>query len=258
MVEVEVREGRFGGRSVSHVERQYLLTDKDELIAEVDHATRRFERGQTRARAAYLDRPLATYTAEDRERFAQQYEAEQKARRGSAPRYIEDVKVGEALPPLLKGPLTITNLIGFLLGGGCGLNPANRMTHSFLKLHPGVKVIHPDTGIPDTIEAPHWEPALARASGIPGGYDFGFQRVSWMSHIVTDWMGDHGFLAELQVKLTGMNILGDTTWINGEVSEVDTAAGLATVSIASTNQLGEETTRGWAKVRLPSRAGGAA
>ena len=254
MVDVQVHEGKFGGRSVSHVERQYLLTEKDELIAEVDHTTRRFERGQTRSRAAYLDRPLATYTAEDRERFAAQHEAEVKARRGAEPRFIEDVAVGEALPPLLKGPLTITNLIGFLLGGGCGLNPANRMAHSFLKLHPGVKMIHPETGIPDTIEAPHWEPALARASGIPGGYDFGFQRVSWMSHIVTDWMGDHGVLEELQVKLVGMNILGDITWIRGEVTEIDAAAGLATVAIRSMNQLDEETTRGWAKVRLPRRS----
>lgn len=257
MLDVTVIEGRFGGRSVSHLERHYLLTSKDELIAEVDHTTRRFERGQTRSRAAYLDRPIATYTAEDRERFAEQYEAEAKARRGSTPRYIEDVQVGEALGPMLKGPLNLTNMIGFLMGGGCGLNPANRMAHNFLKLHPGVRVVHPETGIPDTIEAPHWEPVLARASGIAGGYDFGFQRISWLSHLVTDWAGDDGFLSELQVKLVGMNIIGDITWMRGTVTEVDLATGLATVEITATNQLDEVTTRGLAKVRLPSKSGGA-
>ncbi|MDB5471513.1 MAG: hypothetical protein JWR84_3073 [Caulobacter sp.] len=253
MVEVLEHEGSFGGRSISHVERQYLLTDKDELVATVDHTIRRFDRSQTRARGAYLDRPLATYTAEDRARFEAQYEAEIGLRRGGTPRYIEDVKVGEKVGPMLKGPLTITNMIGFLLGGGSSLNITNRMLPTFLKMHPGSKMIHPETGIVETIEAPHWETAFARASGMPAGYDFGFQRISWLQHLITDWMGDAGFLKELEVQLRRPNILGDVTWLSGLVTDVDLAAGVATVAITATNQLDETTTRGLARVELPKR-----
>ena len=253
MIGVTVHEGNFGGRSVSHTERNYLLTDKDELVAEVDHIIRRFERKQTSTRGAYLDRPLAAYNADDRARFEAQYEAEIEARANARQRYIEDVKVGDPVGPMLKGPLTITNMIGFLLGGGSSLNPTNRMLHSFLKLHPASKMVHPETGIADTIEAPHWEPAFARASGMPSGYDFGFQRISWLSHLMTDFAGDEGFLAELEVQLLKPNIIGDVTWISGQVTDVDAASAIVTVAMTATNQLDEATTRGVGKVRLPRR-----
>ena len=253
MVGVTVHEGAFGGRSVSHVERNYLVTDKGEPIAEVDHIIRRLERSHTLSRGAYLDRSLATYTVEDRARFEAQYEAEIEARRNARQRYIEDVKVGDTVGPMLKGPLTITNMIGFLLCGGSSLNPTNRMAHSFLKLHPASKMVHPETGIADTLEAPHWEPAFARASGMPGGYDFGFQRISWLSHLMTDFAGDEGFLAELEVELLKPNIINDVTWLRGTVTAVDAAESLVTVAISATNQLNEATTGGIAKVRLPRK-----
>ena len=254
MISVTVHEGRFGGRSVSHTERNYLLTEKDELVAEVDHVIRRFERSQTSARGAYLDRPLAIYTAEDRQRFEAQYEAEIEARSTAVQRYFEDVKVGDELGPILKGPLTLTNMIGFLLGGGSSLNPTNRMLHSFLKLHPASKMVNPETGIVDTIEGPHWEPAFARASGLPGGYDFGFQRISWLSHLLTDFVGDQGFLAEMEVQLLKPNIIGDVTWIGGRVTEIDEASGLVTIAVSATNQLNETTARATGKAQLPRKS----
>jgi acyl dehydratase len=253
MVEVNVHEGSFGGRSVSHVERQYLLNEHDEPIAEVDHIIRRFERGQARSRGAYLDRPLATYTEEDRGRFDAQYAREVDARRGATPLHLEDVKLGDRMGPMLKGPLTVTNLVGFLLGGGSGLNPTNRMSYSFMKLHPGARMIHPQTGIADTIEAAHWEPAFAQASGMPTAYDFGFQRISWVAHLISDWAGDDGFLKTLDVKLVKPNLLGDVTWLNGKVTAIDLGEGVATVTVETTNQLEEITTRATATIELPRK-----
>jgi hypothetical protein len=77
--------------------------------------------------------------------------------------------------------------------------------------------------------------------------------VSWASHLITDWAGDHGFLSELDLQLVRPNILGDITWISGEVTGVDVALQRATVAILGRNQLGEITTRGAAKVTLPRR-----
>ncbi|MDB5475774.1 MAG: hypothetical protein JWP49_1285 [Phenylobacterium sp.] len=254
LVDVSVGEGRFGGRTVAHVERISLVTVEGEVVAEVDHTIKRFERSETRERRTYLDRPLARYSAADRKRFADQYEAEAAARRGGRERYVEEVRVGETLGPMLKGPLTITNMVGWLLGGGSNLNPTNRMLHEFGKLHPGAMMLHPETGILDTIEAPHWEPVFAQASGLPTGYDIGCMRISWFSHLVTDWMGDHGLLTDLQTKIVKPNLMGDVTWLTGEVTGIEDAAErLVSVQLTATNQLDEVTAIGSAKVKLPQR-----
>lgn len=254
LVDVTVAQGQFGGRTVTHVERISLVTLQGEVIAEIDKTIKRFERAETQSRRTYLDRPLATYTAEDRARFAAQYESEKAARRGGRIRYVEDVRVGEKLSPLLKGPLTITNLVGWILGGGSNLNPTNRMLHGFAKLHPAAMLLHPQTGIWDTIEAPHWDAGFARMGGFPAGYDLGAMRISWMSHLITDWAGDHGETVELQATIRRPNFMGDITWVNGEVVAIEEAGDrLIDVRIAATNQLDEVTATGLAKIKLPRK-----
>jgi hypothetical protein len=250
LAEVTVQDGGFGGRSVAQVERITFLAG-DEIIAEQDQTIRRFERAAARGRAAYLDRPLAVWTGRDRARFERHYQGEIAARRGAEPRFIEDVKVGDTLGPMLKGPLTITSLIGFLLGAGSGNTPANRMTASFLKRSPGARLVHPVSGIEDTLKAAHFDTDLARASGMATGYDFGVARVSWLSHLITDWAGDHGFLLDLRARIRRPNFLGDITWLKGEVTGVD--ADIADIALTAENQLGDITATGVARVQLPGR-----
>ncbi len=36
-----------------------------------------------------------------------------ETRRGAAPLYWEDVDVGDAVPPVVKGPLTITDIVAW-------------------------------------------------------------------------------------------------------------------------------------------------
>ena len=252
LTEVTVDEGAFGGRSVTQVEKVSLVSSNGDLVAEVCRTLKRFERGATRGRSRYLDRARASYTEDDRARFADQYRAEAARRRGPTLRAVTDVQVGERLPRLLKGPLTVNNLVGFMQGWGGPLCAANRMSRTILDLHPGVRMLHPVSGIEENIESPHWDRELARASGMADGYDFGGQRISWLSHLVTDWMGDAGFLQDLEVQLRRPNFLGDVTWLDGEVVAVTPRDGVVTISLQATNQLDEVTAKGVAKVRLPA------
>lgn len=247
--------GSFGGRSVSHVEKTTFYDQDEQLVAEMLFTRKRFEREQARDRGTYLDRPLARYTEEDRRRFAEQYELETTQRRGAAPRYAQDVQPGDSLGRLLKGPLTITNIVGWMLGWGSPMCPTNRMAHQYIRRNPGSLLFDERTGIADTLEAGHWDPYFSRMSGFPTGYDFGCQRISWLTHLLTDWAGDAGFVTHLDARLHRPNLLGDVTWLAGEVTQVELQAehGIATCAITATNQLGEKTASATAKVRLPLR-----
>ena len=246
--------GRFGGRSATQVAGVTYRTKAGELVAERFSTIKRFERSEVRSRSKYLDRPLATYTEADRERIEQHYRQEATQRRGDEPRHHEDTRVGEKAPMLMKGPVSINNIIAFLIGQGSAYNAPNRLLYNILDNTPGIRMVHPETGVVDNWESPHWEPAFAKMSGYPGGYDFGNQRFSWMVHAITDWMGDHAALKEMEIRLLKPNILNDLSLINAEVINVDDAAGTVALDVSATNQLGEVSARGRALVALPRRS----
>jgi acyl dehydratase len=256
LAEVRVSDrSSFGGRSVAQTERQDLVTDTGEVLVEIDRTLKRFEREQARARSSLLDRALAHYSAEDRARFEAQYVRELGMRRGAKPRYVEDVREGELVGPMLKGPLLLGNILGFLLGAGNGLAPTNRMHQQLLDEHPSIKMIHPESGAAENFQAQHFDPAFARIGGMPTGYDFGMQRFSWLAHLVTDWMGDDGFLAELEFRLRQPNFINDVTWLSGRVAAVHIDEGRVELELSAVNQLDELTAGGRAVVQLPKRPG---
>ncbi|MFD0661780.1 hypothetical protein [Thermocatellispora tengchongensis] len=77
-----------------------------------------------------------------------------------------------------------------------------------------------------------------------------------MTQIVTDWMGDHGDLRSIDVRLRRPNLVGDTNHVTGEVvgTYVDDAGGhLAEIKIEVVNQNEVATATGTAVVRLPRR-----
>jgi len=124
---------------------------------------------------------------------------------------------------------------------------------------------HPALGIPNAFGVPeppervHWDDALARAVGVPAAYDYGPERVSWLGHLVTNWMGDAGFLRRLNVQVRRHNLIGDTTWCRGTVraKAVAEGQGEVTLDLRAVNQRGETIALGEAVVVLPRRGAGA-
>ena len=98
---------------------------------------------------------------------------------------------------------------------------------------------------------------MAREVGMPGGYDVGPQRISWMGQLMTNWMGDEGFLRRLNVSVRRPNIFGDVSWCRADVVDkrVDDGAHVVELELRVENQLGEVTAKGTATVALPSRTG---
>jgi acyl dehydratase len=92
---------------------------------------------------------------------------------------------------------------------------------------------------------------------MPGAYDQGWMRANWISHLVTNWAGDDGWVAELGVRLTMPNLVGDVTWCKGVVVAKrvgDDGAHLVDLSCWGETQRGDRNVEATAVVRLPSRS----
>jgi len=247
---------RFAGRSIQQVYRCQFYNQERALVAEGDSWCFRTERDTARERGTKYQREKEMapvhYSRENLAEIFGLYAAEKV--RGAEPRYIEDVHAGERLPTMVKGPMTVTGFIAFAQGWGGLYIRANRLAWKQLQKHPGLGIPN-KFGIPDVPERVHWEDDLATLVGTPAAYDYGPERCSWMSHHLTDWMGDSGFLSRLEVKIRRHNPVGDTLYISGEVTRTLERGGAhyAEISQKAVNQDGELSVLATATVRLPSR-----
>jgi acyl dehydratase len=249
-------ETRFAGRSIQQIYRCEFYDQEHELVAEGDSWCFRTERDTARERGTKYEeekkKAPVHYTRDDLAKIFALYEAEEI--RGANPRYIEDVKVGDKLRTMVKGPMTVTGFIAFAQGWGGLYIRSNRLAWKQLQKHPGLGIPN-KFGIPDVPERVHWEDDLAALVGTPAAYDYGPERCSWMSHQLTDWMGDSGFLRHLEVKIRRHNPVGDTLYLNGEVTRTfeEGDAHYAEIAQKATNQDGALSVLATGTVRLSSR-----
>jgi acyl dehydratase len=249
--ELRERPGRFAGRSFQQIYEVPFHDEAGRLVATGESYCFRTERDAARERGKY-EEIRVTWTPEQIEEIAARYREEEARRRGAQPRYIEDVSVGDPVPRITKGPYTATTAIAYLLGWGGLYVRAHGDAFDLFDRHPALGIPN-EWGVPEPPERVHWDPDLARRVGVPGAYDYGPERASWMGHLVTDWMGDDGFLRRLSVQVRRHNVLGELVTCDGRVSGVDRASGTVSLELNATNQDGHESARGSAEVVLPSR-----
>jgi len=208
----------FAGRAFQQIYHVDLSASTGELLCSGDSWCFRTERDAARELGTkYTDtkeRPMAKYSDDQLREVFDLYDGE--GVRGSEPRYIEDVEVGEVLPTMAKGPMTVTGFIAFAQGWGGLYIRANKLAHQQITKHPGLGIPNA-SGIPDVPERVHWEHDLATDVGAPGAYDYGPERCSWLMHHLTNWMGDDGFLAKHKVLIRRHNVVGDWIRITGSV-----------------------------------------
>lgn len=76
-----------------------------------------------------------------------------------------------------------------------------------------------------------------------------------MTHYLTDWMGDDGWLVRQYDEMRKFNFIGDVQIITGEVvgKRIENGNALVDVEFRATSQRGEVTAPATATVALPSR-----
>lgn len=251
---VEEKQGKFSGRLViQYVEATYT-NQRDELVARVLGWTTRHERRAARERGKYSDIADGGYSAEALSAIEQAELAEAERIAGGKTRYWEDVTEGEDLTPIARGPLSLMDTMGFLVG--CGRGHTHGILLQSSVRHPGHYFRNPEAGTGlEYTGIGHHRDSAARNVGVPGTYDYGPQRTAWLATLVTNWMGDAAFLKRCRADLRRFNVVGDTTWCRGKVTRkyVQDAHALVDIEIWTANQRDEVTTVGVATVILPSR-----
>jgi acyl dehydratase len=137
--------------------------------------------------------------------------------------YAEDVKVGDELPVLVKGPIQQIQLTRYA-GASGDFNPI------------------------------HQDEEFARAAGMGGVFAHGMLSMGFVAQAVTDWAGA-GRLRKIGVRFAGLVRLKDTVTCRGRVlvkSSKDDVH-LVELEIWAENQKGEKVVTGKATVALPSR-----
>jgi acyl dehydratase len=258
---VEVKESQFAGRSAI-VSNALSLYDADDVVYSDGvewyvHAERR-KRAEGEEKKAKEPHVPAHYTDEQLAEIEAAYDAEYV--RGADTLYIEDVEVGQKLPRMVKGPLTITDLINFHMGAGWliyGIWPY-RLAYENRKNLRGFYSKN-KYGAWDAVQRVHWDGDLAREVGLDDIYDIGALRQTMVSHYLHNYVGDDAWVYRIRYEFRNFNYMGDITWLTGEILEkrVDPVLGpLIEMSVTGTNQRGKENIRGSATVLIASRETG--
>jgi acyl dehydratase len=255
VVAVEEKQSEFSGRLVIQYVEAHFVNQHDDLVARVLGWCTRHERQAAREKGKYKDITKHDYTAEELAAIDKAVLEEDKNICGRNIRYWEDVEEGQELPPIARGPLSLMDTMGFLVG--CGRGHTHGVLLKGAVRHPGHFFRNPEAGggVEYTGIGHHRE-SVAKEVGVPGTYDYGPQRSAWVATLVTNWMGDAGFLKRIKTELRRFNTMGDTTWCKGKVTSKYKQEGypLVELDVWAENQRGERTvTNATATVLLPSK-----
>jgi len=244
---------RFAGRMFRQISHIRFVTAEGEEIADEESWGMRTERTAAAEKGKYKTLEFQPYTKEQLDSVAARYGEEQC--RGDTPLWYEDVEVGDMVPEIVRGPYTATTAVAFEQAWGGLFIWAHGYWFDFLNRHPAAG-INNSLGIPEPPEAVHWDTELARSVGVPRAYDYGPERIAWLSTMLVNWIGDAGDLKEFYCEVRRFNMIGDLTFGHARVTEkreLEDGRGSVRLDVWATDQREQTTAKGWAIVVLPKR-----
>jgi acyl dehydratase len=244
---------KFAGRSFQQTYHVDFFNQHGDKVAGADSWVFRTDRDEARERGTkYTEERgrVEPFTEAQLAEYSDIYASEEL--RGSTPRYWEDVKVGDTVPRIVKGPMTVTGFICYAQGWGGLYIRANKLAWKMQQAHPGLAIKN-RFNVPDCPERVHWDEAFALEVGAPGAYDYGPERCS---HHMTNWIGDQGFLRSSNCQIRRHNPDGDVMFIDGAVIRKFEESGKKYVEVEqkATTHRGELSAFGTAIAELPSKA----
>jgi len=139
--------------------------------------------------------------------------------------FYEDVKVGDSIPTLVKGPLERIQLVEYA-GASGDFNPI------------------------------HVDEVYAQAAGMKSVFAHGMLSMAFVGQLLTDWLGLEGELLQFQVRFAAMAWPGDVIASTGKIVRCfeEKGEGRVELELESRSQEGTVTVKGKAVARLPRRS----
>jgi hypothetical protein len=240
---------------------RYFVNQRDETIAiatgrNIYMATPPGKRKVKRETSMYHGKQRHHFSPEELEGIHRDFDAQIAGtkRRGSQTRYWEDVVEGEELSPLAKGVYDVCDACARTVVScyvyGFAIKWAAMRNH--LHHHPQ----DPETGEHRFRRDWHYDDHAAQMFGAPYANVAGIHNEMMLVHLVTDWMGDDGFVKSMDSQDRRMNFLGDATWVKGRVERkfVEDDEHLVELNVWGENQDGVTHTISKATVKLVTKA----
>ncbi len=250
-VHKEVTEGRdrTGRDTVYIVAETTYRNQAHEIVGIVEGSLAAMDKPKT---GLVLNRDVHAYSADDLAVLGAAIQAEQRTGRKPLPGFA--IQPGDELSPIVRGPLTVGDLIAWQAAIGPSYRAA-ALGYRDVLANPHSATVLPRVGWPVRYSQQHEDFTLAAQRGMPAPFDNSLMRAAWLSVLVTNWMGDSGVLRRMQVSTVRPVIYGDANWYAGRVIRKLDAGDetMVTIRLTGTNQLGELTTTGEAEVVIPAR-----
>ena len=191
---------------------------------------------------------LPTYTQEDLIKINKAQDKELEMLRGANPRYWEDVKEGDELTPVVRGPFTLTEKEAWNIGGHGNVHFSERLMRIYKERDP-----HHIVSYDPTFQAPN----MVRPGSLLR-FAAGEHLEAWRAMVLTNWMGDDAFLWKSRSEIRKFCMLGDTCFCKGKVVKkyCDNGKYCVDIDCWCENQRGEKIVPGTATIILPSREHG--
>lgn len=256
----DVKTSKFAGKTAFEYQRFEYWNQRDELVSAGYNLLVRYERQTARGKSDegtgkydYITMPHP-WTDEELEKVDEDVLAEEI--RGANIRYWEDVKVGDELQPVVKGPLGLLDMIAYTAGASPVLLAAHGTQLRNYKKHPAWAFRDPVNKSWEPVYGVHYLNSAAKAVGALWAYDAGIQRHSWLVNLLTNWISDAGWLKCCNAQYRAFVYLSDAVWFTGKVTKKyvdDNGEYCVDIDTKGTNQRKEDCIIGNATVILPSK-----
>lgn len=135
--------------------------------------------------------------------------------RGAEPRHWEDVEVGDETKPVALGPTTVWDMVAFCAGRQeMPFQPMRVIREASSE---GGLLADPVTGVTHMRIEWHLANRMANICGEVHAFQFGAFARQQMARLVTNWMGDDGFIKKLHWRHLKRTPIGDTFVGRGKV-----------------------------------------
>jgi len=248
----------FAGKSLWRYQKAEFINQRKELVARAYSWSLRAERKTTRKAGKYSELKLPHPWTEEEILKIEEETLDEKIR-GSDPRFWEDVEVGEELPPVIKGPFGLTDMIAYCVGATPVTLAAHGVQLRNYRKHPAWAFRDPETHALEPVYGVHYNNLAAQSAGLPLPYTAGVQNQSWLINLLTNWIGDEGWIKRNYAEYRKFVYFSDVVRLKGQVVKKymdENGEPCVDVRCGGINQRGEDVIPSFATIILPSQEKG--